>query len=132
MNAMISVYRNKNNDLKEYKVSKVKQRTAKDGRQYTMFTIADCIKGEDGNNTYEHYGVFSWQQDIRLQDGDKITFKEITALEVKEKEYQGKKILSRTIFADVNVISSQPQGNSVEVVENLPFDDNGDNSNLPF
>lgn len=130
---MINKYKNANKDLKEYKVSKVKSGTAKNGSQYTIFTISDKINKADGSSTYEYYSVFSWQQDLRLNDGDKIVFEDITALEVVEEEYNGKKYLKRTVFADVKItVSANP--NNVEVVggdNNASFGDI-DNDNLPF
>ena len=126
---MINKYKNANNELKEYKASKVKKGTAKNGSSYTMFQISDAKKNEDGSFNYENYGVFSWQEDIVLEDGDKITFNDITALEVVESEYNGKKTLKRTIFADINVISANP--NKV-VVEDLPDFKPISDDTLPF
>lgn len=129
---MINKYKNANNDLKEYKVSKVKSGTAKNGSNYTVFTIADRINKPDGTVGYDNYSVFSWQEDLRLSDGDKVAFEEITALEVKEDEYNGKTYLKKTIFADVKITEST-NPNKVEVVESddsNPFGGSGDN--LPF
>lgn len=126
---MINKYKNSNNELKEYKVSRVKSGTAKNGKTYTMCQIADSKKNEDGSFSYENYSVFSWQEGIVLEDGDKITFKDITALEVIESEYNGKKTLQRTIFADINVISANP--NKV-VVEDIPDFKPIDEDVLPF
>ena len=129
---MINKYKNANKDLKEYKASKVKVGTAKNGKQYTVFTISDKINKPDGTSVYEYYSIFSWQEDLRLSDGDKIAFEEITALEVVEDEYNGKTYLKKTIFADVKITEST-NPNKVEVVEGDkkdPFDISDDN--LPF
>lgn len=127
---MINKYKNSTTqELKEYKVSKVKTGTAKNGSKYTMCQIADAKKNQDGSFSYENYSVFSWQEDVRLEDGDKITFDDITALEVVESEYNGKKTLQRTIFADINVISANP--NKV-VVEDIPDFKPIDTDTLPF
>lgn len=126
---MINKYKPNGTDLKEYKASRVKQATAKNGKPFTVFNIADKITNPDGSTAYDNYSIFSWQEDIRVEDGDKITINDIKALEVKEEEYNGKKYLKKTIFADINVISANP--NKVEVVGDLPgLDDIGDQ--LPF
>lgn len=127
---MINKYKANSKDLKEYKVSKVKQGTAKNGSTYTMCQIADAKKKEDGSFSYDNYTVFSWQSDIRIEDGDKITINDITAIEVAENEYNGKKYLKKTIFADINVIPQNP--NKVEVVGDLPDFNTIDDNSLPF
>ena len=127
---MIDKYRNANRDLKEYKVKNVKTGTSKNGKQYTMCNISDCKKKEDGSFEYDNYTLFVWQEDLNLEDGDKIVLEDITALEVVENEYQGKKYLKKTIFAEIKItVKANP--NKVEVVggnadpitltDNLPF-----------
>lgn len=128
---MINKYKNANNELKEYKVSKVKCGTAKNDKPYTVFTISDKITKPDGSSTFDYYSVFSWQEDLRLSDGDKIAFEEITALEVKEDEYNGKTYLKKTIFANVKITQSETP-NKVDVVENDNKDPFGSDDNLPF
>ena len=130
---MVNKYRNANKDLKEYKATKVKSGTAKNGSPYTLFTIADKINKPDDTVAYDYYTVFSWQEDLRLADDDKIAFEEITAIEVKEDVYNGKTSLKKTIFADVKVTQTNSP-NNVQVVgeskDGDPFDNLGDN--LPF
>lgn len=128
---MINKYKNANNDLKEYKVSKVKTGVARNDKPYTVFTIADRINKPDGTVGYDNYSVFSWQEDLRLSDGDKIAFEEITALEVKEDEYNGKKYLKKTIFASVKITQSETP-NKVDVVESDDKDPFDGSSELPF
>lgn len=128
---MINKYKNANNDLKEYKVSKVKCGTAKNDKPYTVFTISDKITKPDGSSAFDYYSVFSWQEDLKLLDGDKIAFEEITALEVKEDEYNGKTYLKKTIFASVKVTQSTSP-NQVDIVENDNKDPFGSDDNLPF
>ena len=126
---MINKYRNSNKDLKEYKIKKVKDGTAKNGSKYTMCQISDAKKRENGTYEYDNYTVFTWQ-DIVLYDGDKIVLEDIYAIEVAENEYNGKKYLKKTIFADIKV-TAQANPNKVEVVGELPsLDDLGDT--LPF
>lgn len=127
---MISKYKNANKELKEYKAKRVKQGTAKNGKPYTLFNVSDKITKEDGSAAYENYTVFSWQEGIKLADDDKVTFNDITALEVKEREYNGKTYIDKTIFADINVISANP--NQVDVVGDLPDFSEIGGDNLPF
>ena len=128
---MINKYKNQNKELKEYKVSRVKQGTAKNGCKYTMLQISDPKKQENGQYIYDYYGVFSWQQDLVVEDGDKIVFEDITAIEIVENEWNGKKTIKRTIFADVRV-SSPATPNKVEVVGDLPDISAIDDDILPF
>ena len=128
---MINKYKNANNDLKEYKVSKVKCGTAKNDKPYTVFTVSDKVTSADGSSTFDYYSIFSWQEDLRLNDGDKITFEEITAVEVKEDEYNGKKYIKKTIFANVKITQSTSP-NKVDVVESDDKDPFGGDDNLPF
>lgn len=130
---MINKYKNANKDLKEFTAKKVKSGTAKNGAAYTVFTISDKINKPDGSSTYDYYSVFSWQEDLRLSDGDKVVFEEITAIEIKEDVYNGKTSIKKTIFADVKITQTN-NPNKVEVVgeskDGDPFDSLGDN--LPF
>lgn len=112
---MIDKYRNSNKDLKEYKVKDVKVGTAKSGKQYTMCKISDCKKKEDGTFEYDNYTLFIWQENLGLEDGDKIALEDITSIEVVENEYNGKKYLKKTIFAEVK-ITAKANPNKVEVV----------------
>lgn len=126
---MINKYKNDNGELKEYKAKKVKTGTAKNGKPFTVFQISDA-KQVDGKWQYDNYGVFSWQPNIKLADDDKITFEDIIALEVKEEEYNGTKSLKKTIFANINVISANPQQKQIEVFDNMqPIDET---DSLPF
>lgn len=128
---MISKYKNANKELKEYKAKRVKQGTAKNGKPFTVFNVSDKVTKEDGSSVYENYSVFSWQEGIKLADDDKITFNDITALEVNEREYNGKTYIDKTIFADINVISANP--NQVDVVGDLPdFAEPTESDGLPF
>ena len=87
---MVNKYRNANKDLKEYKASRVKTGTSKNGAKYTVFQIADKIKKADGTNAFDNYSIFTWQDDINLNENDKIAIVDITGLEVKQSEYNGK------------------------------------------
>lgn len=129
---MINKYQANGKDLKEYKAKNVKVGTAKNGKAYTMCQISDAKKQDDGTFEYDNYTLFSWQEDLRLEDGDRIVMDDITALEVVESEYNGKQYLKKTIFADIHVtVPVNP--NKVEVVGDLPnLDDNDDSNTLPF
>ena len=127
---MISKYLSSRNELKEYFVNNVAQGTAKSGQQYTRCRITDKKTKDDGSVTYNNYTIFSWQPDIVMHDGDKITFSEIKGIEIEEGEYNGKPVLNKVIFADVNVIQKEP--NKVEVVDDLPALEPIDSSELPF
>lgn len=127
---MINKYRNANKDLKEYKVSRVKTGSAKNGAKYTVFQIADKIKKADGTNAFDNYSIFTWQDDINLNENDKIAIVDITGLEVKQSEYNGKTYLDKTIFAEIKITESASP-NKVEVVGDMPsFGNNTDD--LPF
>lgn len=128
---MINKFKNANKEPKQYKVTKVKSGTAKNGKPYTMFTIADSTKTENGWNN-EYYQIFSWQPDLKLVDGDKIEILDIEALEVKESEYNGKPQIKKTIFADVKVIPANPQPPTTDVVDGLPDLAPIDDDTLPF
>ena len=127
---MINKYRNANKDLKEYKASRVKSGTAKNGAKYTVFQIADKIKKPDGTNAFDNYSIFTWQDDINLNENDKIAIVDITGLEVKQSEYNGKTYLDKTIFAEIKITESASP-NKVEVVGNMPNFGNSEDS-LPF
>ena len=105
-NKMINKYKNANRDLKQYKVSRVKSATSSNGKPYTVFNIADA-KQINNQWVYDNYGVFSWQPELSLKEGDKIEILDIYALEVKEDEYNGQKSIKKTIFADVRVAGDQ-------------------------
>jgi hypothetical protein len=122
---MINKYKNSNKELKQYKVSKVKSGTAKNGASFTVCTIADSKKVGD-QWAKEYYGVFSWQPNIDLKDGDFIELTDITALEVKKEEYNGEELIKKTIFADIKVIPQAPQ--EQKPAELTPIDDDS----LPF
>lgn len=128
---MINKYKNANGELKEYKAKKVKTGTAKNGNFFTVFQISDT-KQINGKWEYDNYTIFSWQEDIDLADNDKITFDDIYALEVKEEEYNGTNSIKKTIFADINVISANPQPKQVEVVDELQPLGEPDDDTLPF
>lgn len=127
---MINKYRNANKDLKEYKASRVKTGTSKNGAKYIVFQIADKIKKADGTNAFDNYSIFTWQDDINLNENDKIAIVDITGLEVKQSEYNGKTYLDKTIFAEIKITESASP-NKVEVVGDMPsFGNNTDD--LPF
>lgn len=129
---MLNKYQFNSTELKEYKVSRVKQKTAKNGKSYTVFQIADKIKQPDGTNKFDNYSIFSWQEDINLADGDKIVLTDIKALEVKEDTYQGKLQINKTVFADIKITQSNATPKQPEVVDNgLPFEPIPDDV-LPF
>ena len=129
---MINKYTAGSKNLKEYKVKNCKQGTAKNGSTYTMCQISDAKKNENGSYDYDNYTVFTWQQDIKLEDGDKIALEDIYALEVANNEYNGKTYLKKTIFADIK-ITAQVNPNKVEMVGDLPnFDTIISDDTLPF
>lgn len=129
---MLNKYQFNSTELKEYKVSRVKSGTAKNGKPYTVFQIADKIKQPDGTNKFDNYSIFSWQEDINLADGDKIVLTDIKALEVKEDTYQGKLQINKTVFADIKITQSNATPKQPEVVDNGlgALEDLGDT--LPF
>jgi hypothetical protein len=120
-----------NKTPKEYKVKNCKTGTAKNGATYTMCNISDAKKKEGGGYEYDNYTVFTWQEDIKLEDNDKIVFEDIYALEVANNEYNGKTYLKKTIFADIKV-TAQANPNKVEVVGDLPNFDAISEDTLPF
>ena len=128
---MINKYKNSNKELKQYKVSRVKQGVAKNGASYTFCSIADSKK-IDNQWVNEYYSIFSWQPNLDLKDDDLIELTEINALEVKEDEYNGKKSIKKTIFADIKVIPQEPKEKAQKEempTEMKPID--GDDT-LPF
>lgn len=127
---MVSKYKNEQKELKEYKATRIKNGNDKNGKPYTVFTIADSKK-IDNNWKSEYYSVFSYQENLKIAEEDKITFDEILAIEVKEAEYQGNKTLKRTIFANVNVIPQNKQSQDIEIVD-CPIDDDASGDDLPF
>ena len=119
-----------NKELKEYKVSRVKKGIAKNGTNYTTFSVADS-QVVNGVRQYDNYTVFAWQ-DLKMADGDKIVFEDILGWDFKEREYNGKKYLDKTIFATVRVTTNSAEANKVEVVGELPKFDDSESSGLPF
>lgn len=113
---------------KEFKASKVKQGTTKTNRPYTIFNIADSKKGENGQYTYDNWTVFSMQDDLMVNDGDKIVVDKITGIDVKEDEYNGTKTLKKTIFAEVRVVIKAETKPEEEPPHFEPIDDDS----LPF
>lgn len=128
---MIHKYKNSNKEPKQYKATKVKSGTAKNGKPYTMFTIADSTKTDNGWDN-DYYQIFSWQPNLKLADNDKIEIVDIEAIEIKEQEYNGKPYLKKTIFADVKVIPANPEPPKTDVVEDLPELAPIDDDSLPF
>lgn len=128
---MINKYKAGSKNLKEYKVKNAKSGTAKNGATYTMCQISDAKKRENGTYEYDNYTVFTWVADLKLEDGDKIVLEDIYAIEVAENEYNGKKYLKKTIFADIKV-TAQANPNKVEVVGDLPNFDAISDDTLPF
>lgn len=128
---MLNKYQFNSTELKEYKVSRVKSGTAKNGNTYTVFQIADKIKQPDGTNKFDNYSIFTWQDDINLADGDKIVLTDIKALEVKEGEWGGTKKIDKTVFADIKITQSNATPKQPEIVDNgiVELDQNFD---LPF
>lgn len=118
-------------DLKEYKVSRVKKGTAKNGKDYTVFQVSDKLKKPDGSVIYDNYSVFTWQENINLVNDDKIVFTDIKALEVVETQKNGNTYINKTIFADIRP-TSQANPNQVEVVGGLPNLEGFDDSQFPF
>lgn len=128
---MINKYKNSNKELKQYKVSRVKQGVAKNGASYTFCSIADSKK-IDNQWVNEYYSIFSWQPNLDLKDGDLIELTDINALEVKEDEYQGNKSIKKTIFADIKVFPQETQEKAPQkeiATEMKPIDDT---DSLPF
>ena len=129
---MINKYYNSNKDLKEYRASKVKTGIASNGKPYTVFSIADKIGENKGKGIYDNYSVFSWQDGIRLADGDKIVLEDIYALEVKEVEYNGQKRVNKTIFADIKVTKTSLPPKQPDVIGELPDLTSVEQDSLPF
>lgn len=129
---MLNKYQFNGTDLKEYKVSRVKQGKAKNGNEYTVFQIADKIKQPDGTNKFDNYSIFTWQPDINLADGDKIVLTDIKGLEVKESEWNGTKKIDKTVFADIKITQSNATPKQPEVVDNGVAFDPIDPDSLPF
>lgn len=122
---MINKYKNAEKELKDYRASKIHKGTTKNGKAYTNFTIADA-KQVNGQWVYEDYTVWSYQEGLDVQENDRVQLLDIVAVEANESEYNGKKFVKRTIFADVKVI---PSGNRVpaqpEIIANPLADDGG-------
>lgn len=125
---MISKY-NKDGSLKEYKIKYVSEGTATNGSKFISFNIADAKKQQDGSFNYINYKVYVYNPNFTLHDGDKMSFQEIEAIEIEEKNNNEKTFLAKTIFAKINPIPATP--NRVEVVDNGNIFDN-DNIDLPF
>ena len=127
---MINKYRNANKDLKEYKATRVKTGVAKNGANYTIFQISDTKKDENGKNIYDNYSVFSWQENLNLNENDKIAILDITGIEIKTNEFNNKTYIDKTLFAEIK-ITQQSSPNKVEVVGDMPNFGNSSDS-LPF
>ncbi|MEG1663043.1 MAG: hypothetical protein RR338_03565 [Clostridia bacterium] len=106
----------KDGSLKRYKVNFVKKGIAKNDNPYTVFNINDNTKI---NNQWvsEQYSVFVWEE-LDVLAKDEIEFVEITALEVKNDNFQGKQTIKRTIFAKVNVIKNEEERNGASNQKN--------------
>lgn len=123
---MLNRYKNANKELKEFKVSRINKGSTRNGKEYTVFQIADSKKDENDNRIYDNWGVFVWHN-LDINEGDKITLDDISALDTEQKTINGKLYFNKTIFGSVTVIPAEPKG--VEVVGELqPLDDD----NLPF
>jgi hypothetical protein len=124
---MINVYAGTDKaKKKQYTAINVRHGTAKNGSPYTTFTISDNKKDANGNWQSEYYTVFVWSC-LNLNDKDKIEFREIQALEVEEKIYNGNKRVNRTIFAEVDIV-----GRSQPTVSPIEFEELSSDSDLPF
>ena len=122
---MIKVYANANKkEKKQYTALSVKHATTQSGgRPYTMFTISDSKRLDDGTFQNDYYTVFVWEY-LSIEDKDKITFKEIQAVEVSERTgNDGRKYFNKTIYAEVDVVGkSQPSAMpEIEPSDALPF-----------
>ena len=125
---MLNRYKNANKELKEFKVSRINKGSTRNGKKYTVFQIADSKKDANDNRIYDNWGVFVWHN-LDINEGDKITLDEISALDTDTKTVDGKTYVNKTIFASVTVIPAEPKG--VEVVGELqPLDDLS--GELPF
>lgn len=123
---MLNRYKNANKELKEFKVSRINKGSTRNGKEYTVFQIADSKKDANDNRIYDNWGVFVWHN-LDINEGDKITLDEISALDTDTKTVNGKTYINKTIFASVTVIPAEPK--DVDVVGELqPIDDD----NLPF
>lgn len=124
---MINVYAGTDKSKKkQYSVFNVRHGNTKTGSPYTTFTISDSKKDASGNWQSEYYTVFAWSC-LNLNEKDKIEFKEIQALEVKEEVYNGNKRISRTIFADVDIV-----GRSQPTISPVQFEELNTDADLPF
>ena len=125
---MLNRYKNANKELKEFRVSRINKGSTRNGKEYTVFQIADSKKDANDNRIYDNWGVFVWHN-LDINEGDKITLDEISALDTDTKTVNGKTYVNKTIFASVTVIPAEPK--AVEVVGELqPLDDLS--GELPF
>lgn len=116
---MFNRYKAGGKTLKEFKIKNFKSGTAKNGSTYNIFQISDSNKNANGGYDYDTYKIFTWGDNLNLQDGDKIVIEDINALDIANKEWNGKPFLEKTIFADIKV-TAQANPNKVEVVGDLP------------
>ena len=118
---MLNRYKNANKELKEFRVSRINKGSTRNGKEYTVFQIADSKKDANDNRIYDNWGVFVWHN-LDINEGDKITIDDISALDTEQKTINGKLYFNKTIFGSVTVIPAEPKG--VEVVGELqPLDD---------
>ena len=120
---MINKYKVGGKELKEHKVKGVKSGTSKTGSDYTICQITESKKKEGGGYDYDTFTVFTWAKDLNLEEDDKIVLEDIYAIDVVENEFNGKKYLKKTIFANIK-ITAKANPNKVDVVGDLPNIDN--------
>lgn len=125
-------------EKKAHKIGFVKAGTTRGGDRYIKFQVADSKKQEDGSYTYNNFNVFTYQQELELNNGDYIEFVEMYGVENSHWEYNGKSGTTTTIFADVKKVQG-PQGSGSRpvapaqptIIEQDPIFGDSD-SDLPF
>ena len=126
---MISKYKSKSIDLKEYKAFNVKTGVSKKGFAYTICNILDT--SSKGNN--EFYTVFTTQSNLNLQNGDYFVFEDITGVELRKVILNsGKEHREKTIFAHIKPITYNKPREQIQVVEEMPRLEDDNDESLPF
>lgn len=128
---MITKYK-ADHTLRDYKVTNIKKGTTKNGAVYTKFRVSDA-RQVNNKWVYDNYDVWSFQEDLDLEENDRVQFADINGFEFIKGEYNGHETLNRTIFAEINVIANgtrqpkQPQilddglGELDDIDSTLPF-----------
>lgn len=83
-------------------VKYVNKKINQDGQPYTTFSVSDKVKG-NGEAKYKYYSVTVWNEDLDIQDGDKVVFTSITGL---SSYIDGKGQIKDCFTATVSVVKS--------------------------